>query len=343
MSETVPAEGAQAPGVFRFGWQWWVAIAAAALIMAGGLVVVVATMNANADAPRVAVGAYLSALQRGDASKALALDGVKVGSSDVLLTDKAYRNATKRISAFSLGTPVVKGDVATVAATITQGAHHYRQAFQLDRAGRSFVAFDEWKLQSVPLTKVAIEFDGPEGVGFTIVGQSIGSAAQVELRALPGTYNVLSSNSSPMFYTAPFTVTAIGFGSAKPQPAKVSIGLSWEGDKAARDAVAAFLDKCAASTALVPAGCPFHAFSAAGITVDSAHWTIARRPEVSIGPFTDGAWPVLSTTLGSAKLSGTAHDGAGNSGDVHTSDLPFALIGTITFSGETATYSQLIK
>ena len=204
---------------------------------------------------------------------------MKTGPSDILLTDKAYGNATKRITAFTLRPAVIGGDHASVTASITQGAHTYSQVFQLTREGRSYLTFDDWKLDPVALTKVAIAFDGPEGVAFTIVGKPFESTSDVELRALPGTYNVLiGDHASRMLYTKPFTVTAVGFGSATPAPAKVDIELSQEGYDAATAAVKSFLDTCAASTELAPAGCPFRTYSDAGVTVDSAHWSISTRP-----------------------------------------------------------------
>lgn len=342
MSETASApENAQG---FRWTWRWWGLIALAVVLAAGGAVVVATAININANAPRAAVGAYLGALKHGQASKALALDGVAVGGGDLLLTDAAYQNASKRISAFALDAPIVKGGAATVTARITQGGHHYTQAFALKRTGKLFFAIDTWKLQPVALTSVAMDFHGPEGMHYTIVGKDFESAANVRLRALPGTYNVApAGGSSMMFYTSPFTVTAIGFGSASQTPADVPVDLSTDGEKAAIAAVDAYIDACAASTELAPAGCPFRSFTAAGVTMDTAHWTIGTRPTIQVGPWTSSGWAVLSTALGSAKMSGTGHDAAGRSGEMGTSDIPFAVVGTISFDGDTATYSPLLK
>lgn len=342
MSETITA--AEPEPAFRWTWRWWVLCALAVVVLAAGAAAVATAFSINAGAPRAAVRAYLGALEHGHASKALAIDGVKVSGEDLLLTDAAYKNASHRISAFTLAAPVVSGDTASVTASITQGSHHYRQAFTLERTGRLFFAIDTWKLRPVALTTVAMHFQGPEGLGFTIVGRDFDSAADVRFRALPGTYNVAQAGgSSPDVFAAPFTVTAVGFGSASPKPADVPVELSWWGDKAARTAVDAYLDACAASTELAPPGCPFHTFTAAGVTVEGGHWTIGTRPTVQTGPWTGRGWAVVSTTLGTAKMSGTGHDAAGDTGAISTSDIPFGIVGTVTFSGDKATYSPLIK
>jgi len=326
----------------RIRWFWWVA-AAAVVVMAGGALAVVSALALDANAPRIAVAHYLSALEKGHASQALAMTGSKAGPSDLLLTDKAFHNATKRITRFSLGRVSTAGDTATVDATIEQGGHKYSQAFQLTRTGRDLATISHWRLRPPALTRIAIAFTGPGPLQFTIVGQNFSSAPDVEFRAFPGTYNVLPEFPSRMYYAPPFTVTAVGFGNAEPKPADMAIDLSSEGESAAEQAVNEFMDKCAASTELVPAGCPFRAVGQAGVTVDSATWSLDTRPEFSVGGYTSRGWPVVSTTVGSAKMSGTAHDGSGRSGEVHTPEIPFGLVGFVTFDGDTATYAQFVK
>ena len=76
---------------------------------------------ASAHTPQKAVAAYLGAVQHGDVSDALRLGGVKVTSSDLLLTRAAYRAATDHVIGYSLSGAVTNGDGAAVTAEITQG------------------------------------------------------------------------------------------------------------------------------------------------------------------------------------------------------------------------------
>ncbi|WP_223691838.1 hypothetical protein [Leifsonia poae] len=327
----------------RIRWYWWVVAAVSVVVMAGGVATVASVVSMNENAPRVAVARYLEALVHGTVSRALALTGTTTSESDVLLTDKAYAKAARHISGFTLAAPTVKGGTATVRATIKQAAHTYTQTFALTRTGQDFVVFDHWKLRPVALTRVAIAFDGPEQLPFTIAGQPLQSGPDVELRAFPGTYDVHPAFTDTMLGAPTFSVTAIGFGGAKPQPAAVSIGLTNDGEKAANQAVNDYLDTCAASTDMVPDGCPFHAVSGDGITIDSVEWSIVTRPEFTIGEWAQAGYAVVSTKLGAAQMTGTAHDGKGNSGEVGTPDIPFPVIGTVRFDGATAIYSQLVK
>ncbi|MFF1572828.1 hypothetical protein ACFVWR_08780 [Leifsonia sp. NPDC058292] len=331
---------------FRVRWYWWLIAAVVLLVMVGAIVSLAVGARLNADAPRAAVGRFLHALVDGKAKAALALAGAKVSPSDVLLTDESYAKATNRIRSFSIGPAVVTGDTAKVSAEIRQGDRTYKQSFDLTRAGKAYLVFDEWKLKPLDLTTVSADLETPPSLDFTIAGAKVDDPTHVSLRALPGMYEVRAGAEQQDLYAVdPFTLTAIGFGDATTKAPTISAHLTSKGEDAIHSAVDAWIDGCAASTELSPPGCPFEGIGDPGITYTNVTWSMESRPSFSVDyTYFDGGWTVASITDGSVTASADiSRPSDGATGTATVDPIPFRFTGVGSFEDGTAQFTPSIK
>ncbi|GAB3618103.1 hypothetical protein GCM10027416_26600 [Okibacterium endophyticum] len=314
------------------------------LLVVGGIVGV--NIGNAAHAPENDVTEYLEALKTGDAEAALELSGAKTDEGDVLLSNEVYAETEDRISRYAIEDSTISGDTATVTARITQGGEDYTQEFTLQRAGKEFVIFDLWQLESPEFATISVSVDAPEGTATTVGGVDVterepGESGAWELRALPGTY-AISVAESEWFSAEPQTASVIGFGpDASPEAAELSIALTEAGTQAAEEAVNAYLDQCVAAAQLQPEGCPFQATGGTpGYEYTNVVWTVDPRPDFTIGEYRDGTWPVSTDSEGSASMTCDLRDPAsGATGTATAGPMPVSVRGQITAFGEDgATY-----
>ena len=322
----------------------WIASGAVLLLLiVGGIVGF--SMGSAAHAPELQVKAYLDALKKGDVAAAFDVSGTKVEKTDLLLTKKAYAEASDRITRYTLGEVATDDETATVTASITQAGEKYDQEFTLTKAGKDAVFFDKWQLESPALSSIAVGINAPDDTAVEVAGVDISALEKkggvYTLRALPGTYTVALGGDSDWYSAEELQASVLGFGAeAESADAQtLEIAMTEKGTTAATDAVNAWLDACIASTELVPAGCPFWATNSLGYELSNLTWTVTK-PTFTIGEFADGAWPVSTDSEGNAQAGADARNPSnGATGRISTDEFPFDVDGLIEAFGEDgATY-----
>ncbi|PWC07086.1 hypothetical protein DF223_08955 [Mycetocola zhujimingii] len=317
----------------------WIAGGTAVLLLGIGGAVAFG-VGSSAHAPELEVKAYLDALKKGDVSGAFEVSDTKVEKTDLLLTKKAYADVDDRITRYTLGDVSVEGDTATVTASITQAGEKYDQEFTLVKQGKDAVFFDNWQLESPPLSSIAVGINAPDDAVVEVAGVDISELKKDDgvytLRVLPGTYPIALGGESDWYSAEEVSASVVGFGveAEAAEAPTLEIALTEEGTTAATDAVNAWLDACVASTDLAPAGCPFWATNSEGYELSNFTWTVTR-PTFTIGEFADGTWPVSTDTDGSAQAGADARDPlTGATGPIATDSFPFDVDGYVEAFGE---------
>ncbi|CAM5423582.1 hypothetical protein [Leifsonia shinshuensis] len=324
----------------------WAALAAVTIVTtAGGVTLSVAAVSALQSMPTLVVSQYLRALERGDATGAMKLAGIKARSGDILLTDAAYGTITDRIKSFTVAAPVTRAGTTTVSATITQGDRIYTRSFAIRKdGGIPWLPF--WRLSPVEPETLDFLVDGPAGLTYTVAGLKPKSEpldTDVRLRALPGSYPVEVTQRSKNFDvpTADVLTTPTGL---TPSPTVLTALLSAAGKAAAQKAIDAWLDGCVASHDAEPANCPFWTVPGdPGDDISDVHWQLLTRPTADmLSEWTAGGWDVDSTSgsVGATALLTRRSDGS--SGIGITDPFSFSFKGTVTFNGAGAVFTPLI-
>lgn len=286
--------------------------------------------------PEASVAAYLEALRQGEAERALELDGTEVGDGDVLLTDEVYQAATDRVSGFRLAEPSVDGDTATVVATVQQGGEgglSWQQTFTLEKDGRDLLVFDRWALQPVDLGTVTVQVGAPASATVAVGDVEVprGDGGTVEVRALPGTYDVALGGGGDAWGAPATSGTASGPDSLG-VPAVLEATLTEAGQAASRTAVDAWVAGCVASPDPQPEGCSFALLNGdGGYTLSNQKWTLETAPVYEVGDWDGTGWRVSSVTSGSVSYSADARDASGATGTFGSvSPVPVRVSGTVT-------------
>ena len=226
-----------------------VLVSAAILTQTGrlGLTLSVLTCQVPTTADAV-VDAYLSAISRGDAAKALSYLATRP-ANPLLLTDTALRTSS---SHSPLTVVRVKAGVSTlngtqrVAATYRLGDSEVSTAFTTDFSEGQWVIRDDpgrIGVGSLRAAGIPLYIDGVE------VPETIDS-----LPAFPGTYELATRNPFIEF-ASPATIVVRSSDEA-PIIGAVQLQLSPAGRQAALDAVHAAVIACLSRKELQPAGCP---------------------------------------------------------------------------------------
>lgn len=303
-----------APGGNRLGRGGLVAIIAAATVsvLAFAAVGVGVSVGAALHRPQVQVERYLDAVRAGHIEDALAMTRTQVDASDVLLTDDAYAAASERVTAYRITKTTLAGKLAKVTASISLGTESFTQDFTLERgAAKSGLFFDTWSLKAPELSTLVIDEAMPGGAEIRIPGVSAeavhDAASGLEgLRAFPGVYEV-SIEDNEWFEVQPVDGVVAGFGGVV--TATLTATLTAAGHTEVERAVNAYIDGCAASTELVPAGCGF-GLRTEGYTASDIRWSLDSRPVVAIEDH-NGVLAVTGVTPGylSMTCTGTKPDG----------------------------------
>lgn len=320
-------------------------ICGGALLLASVAAVGAFAIVAREAEPARQVAAFLGALEHGEASKALKLDGIAATPSDVLLTDKAYRAATNRITGFAIGRTVTQGDRATVAAVYSEGGEHRPVTLTLHRTGRLLLVIDQWRLEPVALATARVHVDAPP-IPVTLAGASARVVHnQVSSRAFPGQYPVEVGDAKGMqwYDIGGGDISISGFGGAADDSTELTAGLTQEGNAAAFAAVNKWIDGCAASTALQPPGCSFGMSSEglSGVTLTQRKWTLESRPSFTVGSWMGSGWAVTMLEPGSATFSAHATEGGASGTLTSAGRIPVKVGGIITFGDHGAVFTSL--
>lgn len=316
----------------------------AAVVILGGVGLAVAGSSISSSvAPDTQVKAFLQDLVDGRAESALQAMGEKPSG---LLTDEAYNASTNHITDFSVGKPKTIGETSTVTAKITQGGTSYTQEFELAKAGKTFVVFDTWQLQPLPLGVVDVQVQGPSGLAVQVDDNALeGDADESSLRAFPGDYEVSVVDDSDLFDAAPATANVVGLSddaAGSIATAAVTTTLTEAGTSAAQAAVDAYVDGCVAQQSLAPTGCGFEARAQDGVSYSNIRWTLTVRPTYSIGDWAGSGWVVSTATAGTLDVLADSVDSAGRSGPSGTSLPNYRPAGTVSVADGAITFSSSV-
>jgi hypothetical protein len=337
-----PGQQPAAPRKSRKGLIIGLSVGLAVVLLGGGGLAVGAAAISSSAAPDKQVSEFLQDLVDGKAEAALELMGETPSG---LLTDEAYRASGNHITDFSVGKAKTKGESSVVTAKIKQGGTSYTQQFTLKKAGTTFLVFDTWQLEPLPLGLVDVQVQGPEGVAITVDGKEIDAEDVTKLAAFPGDYEVALAGDNEMFEAEPATASVVGLS----EDAAGSIGtasletkLTESGNATALAAVDAFVDSCIAQKSLKPDGCGFEARPTDGVTYSNIVWTLPTRPTFSVGAWAGSGWTVTTESAGTLDVKADAVDASGRSGTSGVTIPNYRYTGTVSIVDGVATFTPLI-
>ncbi|MFF1632256.1 hypothetical protein [Leifsonia sp. NPDC058248] len=317
----------------------WIAIGAfvTALCLGVGATAVVLVLQTRASSqPEAVVSAYLGAVKRGDVETAVQLEHRSKRAADVLLTNRAYANATDRMTGFRILDVTTTGSTATVDAEVLQGSGRSQTAFTLTKGAwtpLSPLGIDVWTLRPAALSTVAVTIGAPGRVDATIAGVPLGwKGAVLQLNAFPGTYALEATTKAAWFTLPGSSVTVAGFGDQT--LLRTGGQLTARGMGAATAAANAWVDKCVADPDPKPQNCSFglDVGAPAGEVWTDPAWTLRTRPTLTVGAWdfdcrlgtqagvsAAGCWPVTTATPGTVTFHADyAIAASGEHGDIET-------------------------
>ena len=272
----------------------------AAIIAVVLTVASVPVLNLTAHAPQRAVVAYLSALEDGDASRALGLLAAPSTRNTAALDDAVLTNAWSLPSDPRVVNSRVEGDRATVTVGFTLGDSSHEETYSLVRAAPQWGLFDRW----------LIEVDKWPRLGLDVTGSSV-----VEIN---GVAAPADRGGVPLLFPAGYTV---GFNAEYLHADPVRVDVLRPGEIApvtldpeptealAREAAAeavAQLDACAEQTTLMPSGCPFGFETDHQILGDEVAWSIVEHPSITLTA--DGTQLTIAPAEAVVEVSGRSRD-----------------------------------
>ncbi|MDQ0212563.1 hypothetical protein [Arthrobacter bambusae] len=318
------------------------ASAAVVVLIVAGFTTVNLIKGANG--PDKVVQSYLQALQDGDAQKALAISDPNIPNERrVLLTNQVFGQARNRLDGFTVLGTDVKDNNATVHAELRQAGSKANVDYQLSKVAPDLLN-DHWKLAPTPVGSFGIATDSSIGT-ITVNGVDVSLGAQptsgfgssYTFPAFPGTYTIGLPGSEKYLTTDGGTAT-VNIGNSQQNQIPGVVTLTTRPSDAFRTEVQAqvtkLLNQCAASTSLLPTGCPFGTYSF--YPVRNIKWAITTMPTVLIGNGGNGQWSISSNQNGKATVSGEKNLGFGNSPDwqPNTQEYSFSFYGTATLHND---------
>lgn len=272
--------------------------------------VVLPMIRTSVFGPEATARAYMSALESGQAGKAVELAPVgNIGdASRALLTDAAYQAATDRPTNFGLGKVSINGDIATMDVTYNQAGAQHQAKLTATRSGTAWLIADQWRLTSalpVQVGMVTVPGGPSQPRAVTVGGVAVGdlTSERMKLAALPGTY----------------AVTVQGTDLLKPAQGALTVGedgpdsgdviVVEEATEAfaakATEAVTARINACAARTDyyLPDAECPFsYAYGPSTSNQPAVTYKVEEQPALTLKAVERSgggkSWSVVSTRQG---------------------------------------------
>ena len=300
----------------------WLAVFA---LLVAGFGATVAALNASLYSAHGFVSSYLEALDRKDATAALAIPGVDgtTEGTDALLTS----NAMSDLGDYTLVRDTEEaGGLHTVVFDVALDSGVARTEFHVQRSGTRFGLYPTWSFAASPLATLAVTVRHANGV--TVNGADVASDGALLVFA-PGNYVVDHSSA----YLEADAVTAVVTEPGTIVDAKVTAEPSEEFVTAVQSEVEGFLDACATQKVLQPTGCPFGRVINNRVEGDPI-WAIGDYPTVSIiaGRET-GSW-LVPTAPGVAHLTATVVSLFDGSVTQLDDDVDFTVAYVITLDGD---------
>jgi hypothetical protein len=284
--------------------RWWVLLAVAGVVLL--LVGVVYAVRSTISSPESAVSAYFGALADRDADGALGALAPEVAdhAEPELISDEVLRSPD-----YAPPADVRTGDItvdereAVAPVEFTIDGRQHTATLRLRRSGGvADSVFHRWRivdgLGSIVLGQVTeqITVNGVPVPARDAQGPRV-------LTAFPGGYLIGVPDGDPLWEprTVPAVVVPVE-GTEVDVPLVVRPGIREEVNQQVRD----ILDRCAASTELVPPGCPFG--YAVVAEAENVRWRIDDYPAVAVAPgeeLDQSVAVAYSSQEGQATITGT--------------------------------------
>lgn len=218
----------------------------------------------------------------------------------------------------------MESDSATVDVSYDLGGSKETLTLALRKAGRTALFFDDWRLQTPPMSHLTVATPVLDAVRVNGVAVPTADGA-VDLPAFPALYTVGLAEESD-FVSADDVPARVFFAGADGEygdTATLQASASDTFQSAVEVQVRAHVDECAASSELEPTGCPFGGSGLWYIDdAESVSWSIDAYPMVSVQtpeeygyygtPEDAAAWYEVTSTPGEATVTGTHEDFSGD-------------------------------
>jgi hypothetical protein len=316
--------------------RWLVAAALVAVVGLGFAMLY--SVRTTVYSPAAVVGEYFDALAERDADAALAVIAPEqtAGLPRDLLTD-AVLDSESYVPPVDpdVGEVTVDGRRAVAEVAFTLGGERRTASLRLHRDdGFLDAVFHRWRLaggvQQMFLSEAPAEVsvNGERVVAYELDGPRT-------LPALWGGYEVGVPAGDPLWDSRTETVLVGPEGAAEAAvPMVARPGVAEEVERQVRQ----LLDECAASTELLPPGCPFG--NARIAAAKHVRWRIASYPELGLSAAPDGfgqvAMLAVSTHDGTAVVTGTQL--AFGTERRFETGVPFPVSGTVTERDDTVVF-----
>ena len=305
--------------------------AAVALVVAAA--VTISIVNSSIYSPKNQVEAYLDNLVDGNAGAALDLADVSAPTaSRVLLTDDVMGATEGGITGYTIGEIAVSGDRAVVQTEVDQDGEKTLVQFTVVRAGSSFLVFDNWVLDTVPVPTLLLSVpDGVtelevNGVAVDVTDVSVESG-YLELPAFPGTYEVTIGGISEYLSSEPQTMTILASEQFFSDALVFELEPNEKFSAAVQDQIEDLLVDCVDQKSLDADGCPLYSYYSYGDITD-VKWTIDKQATFEIYSSGDSKWTVRTDERGTASVSYTQATSF-TEPTPKTEELDFRVAGTV--------------
>ena len=260
----------------------------------------VPVLNLTAHAPQRAVVAYLSALEDGDASRALGLLAAPSTRNTAALDDAVLAGAWSLPRDPRVVDSRVEGDRASVTVGFTLGDSSHEETYSLVRAAPQWGLFDRWLIEVEKWPRLGLDVTGSSVVEIN------GVAAPADRGGVPLLF--------PAGYTVGFNAEYLHADPVRVdvlRPGEIApVTLDPEPTEALASEVAAEavaqLDACAEQTTLMPSGCPFGFETDHEILGDEVAWSIVEHPSITLTA--DGTQLTVAPAEAVVEVSGRSRD-----------------------------------
>ena len=309
------------------------AMVGAAVVLVIAAAVTISLVNSSVYSPKNQVEAYLDNLVDGNAGAALDLADVSASTaSRVLLTDDVMGATEGGITGYTIGEITVSGDRAVVQTEVDQDGEKTLVQFTVVRTGSSFLVFDNWVLDTVPVPTLLLSVpDGVtelevNGVAVDVSDVSVDSG-YLELPAFPGTYEVTIGGISEYLSSEPQTMTILASEQFFSDALVFELEPNEKFSAAVQDQIEDLLVDCVDQKSLDADGCPLYSYYSYGDITD-VKWTIDKQATFEIYSSGDSKWTVRTDERGTASVSYTQATSFSEP-TPKTEELDFRVAGTV--------------
>jgi hypothetical protein len=274
------------------------------LFFAAALVVVltvasVPLLNVLIYSPAHTVSRYLSAVENGDAARALGLLAAPEAAVTDALDAQVLANAPSLPHQIDIIDSEVEDSTATVTARYNLGNASHESEFSLVKPGAAFGLYDRWLIRVDEWPRIALEVSGSQ------TAQINGVSAPVDEGPIPVLFPVaydvgfnadyLKSEVSRAELLAPAAIAEVALHPAPTEELQQEV----------QRQVNAHLDTCAESKTLLPAGCTF-GYETNHQILGDVSWRVIRYPDVKLS--SEGSQLVITETEADLEITGRYRD-----------------------------------